>query len=794
MEEVIDPVLNKLQSLMKPATWERRLQKARVRMAIVEAVARLRSEGMTEEEALQHAAPGLAGSTFRRLRLRYEQGGLVALISRSPSGTGPQKLTPVIREVIAALRKADPNIGVEQIASVLHSRFALTLGATNIKRVLREEGLSRLPGGGSKREPVCEELQFAGAVFFQLADQELGCSAGLAETIVELARSVPAPDPDAVLRDEQTGRDDHGHFAAAYNQARAKGDANLGPSWRSVEEKRNETDLRSRKLAREQLDTVQRKVQACLAMPLLTETSRTIQLDDYRGGHGITEFCGHRYTGDTVDRFLRDLKYFGLAGALSEYHAGFWLEHESPGTTGAYIYLDGVSKPLCTSLFTKAGKVSSNGRVMPCLDQALVCTGMGTPLFWQSFSGHGSLVSQTLPLLERLEAVVGKDWMAERLVVIDGEANAVGLFKQFDDKGRLFITILRDNQVPDLDRVEEITAWMPYRNGDEIAEGWVRLNDSNDKKAPYRVRVILIRRRRKGTLTVLVTNAKSEDYGTEVIANAYFRRWPAQELRFRTFNQGTRFKAVHGYGKRLVQNVAVLSKLDELHGRKEKLAGKITKQALVVKAVLQGRTKARRQLNVAKARRNRHDALVAKGMNAPELDRETIQNRIEVTKIERERFATAEKAVKDAEQAVALQQAKLEKLQRVIPELTKEIATLESRREIFQADTELDSIMTTFKLFFVLICEFVVREYFDETRLSLHGFMRQILSLPGTRTIEGKVEHIRIKASPNKEIMQAVELACKQITARGCMRNGRTVRLSVQWADPAQTSVAKRKG
>ena len=116
----------------------------------------------------------------------------------------------------------------------------------------------------------------------------------------------------------------------------------------------------------------------------------------------------------------------------------------------------------------------------------------------------------------------------------------------------------------------------------------------------------------------------------------------------------------------------------------------------------------------------------------------------------------------------------------------REIALLEERREIFQADTELDSLMTTLKLFFALLCEYAARTYFPGLRISLHGFMRQILTLPGTRTIEGRAEHIRIKASPNREIMMAVEAACERINAREIVRNGRTVRLSVQWQEGAQ--------
>lgn len=303
MDVALDPVLISLKGRMKPETWQRRLSKAAEKVEALEAIARLRAEGLTEAEALSKAGPGIASSTYRLWRQKNEQGGLVDLISRRPAGTGPQKLTPVIRQVIAALRRADPQIGVEQIAVVVRAQFDVGLSGTLIKQVLKEVGLNRPSGGGSRHEPVAEELLFAGAAFFQIGELELGCSAGLAETIFELAHEAPAPDPDVELRDERTGRDEHGHFTAAYNQTHLKGEAKLGPAFRSVEETRRETDLRERKLAHEQLETLQRKVQACLALAMLTEAGRTVQLDDYRGGWGIAEFCGIRYSGTTLDRF-----------------------------------------------------------------------------------------------------------------------------------------------------------------------------------------------------------------------------------------------------------------------------------------------------------------------------------------------------------------------------------------------------------------------------------------------------------------------------------------------------------
>lgn len=788
--------LRSLRATLKPETWQARVKSAEEQAAIVEAVASLRSQGLSERAALSQAAPGWHRSTLYGRSRRYKKAGVEGLINKRP-GSVPTKVTSEVRQAICLARRMDPQGPTERIIEAVEAQFGLRLGLSTVLAILKEAGLNRPPGGGARKEPEREELQFAGAVFTQIADQDLGCSAGLAKEIAKLAREAPEPEPDAELRDENAGRGENGQFAPAYNEARAKGDSKLGPAFRSVEEQRQEVDLRKRKLVKESPETVQRKVQAAIALPLLTEAGRTTQLDDYRGGHGIAEFCGVRYTGDTIDRFTRDMKYLGLATPLSEHFAAFWLAHEPRAAdesppAGAGVYLDGMTKALWTRFFTRAGKVSSTGRVMPCLEQIFIHTGTGTPLFWLPFSGTANLATQTMPLIRKIEAIAGEDWSAERLFVIDSGGSAVWLFKDFDDvknggqKKRLFITMLTENQVPDLSKVEDLSPWKPYRDGDEIADGWVWLNDSHDKKAPYRIRVVAIRRRRKATLTVMGTNAPAEEYGAEVVADTYFARWPKQEGRFRTFNQGTKFKAVMGYGKRLVQNVTVLSELDKLHNRKKNLEAAIDKQQKTVRSVRDELTKTRLRLNAAKARRARQDGLVDEAASARKIDRDLLQDRIEVTQAERNRLAKAEDAVREAERLTAAEGARLEKLEQRLPEVTGEIARLEERREIHQNDTELDSLMTMFKLFFALICEFALREYFGGLRMSLNGFMRQVLSLPGTRTIEGKVEHIRIKASPNREIMAAVAAACERINARGVVRNGRTVRLSVQWNAGAQ--------
>ncbi len=774
---------------VSPEVWAHRWLVAKERADLIARVQAEQAGGKSESEALAEVAPDLPHSTYHRWRTNFDRKGVAGLMDQRV-GQDRKKLTPAIEQVIAILRMADPDMPVERIAAAISARMGVEVSLPVIRRVLAAEGLNR-PRGRKVGKPNAQELHFAGGILFQLADEELGWSRAMTETIVELRSALSEP---AETAPEEDGRDAGGRFTAAYNQAHCKGEAALGPAFRSIEEKRKETNPASRRAAQDSPETILRKVRALLALPLLTDTNRCISLNDYRGGWGVAEFAGGLYRGETLDRCMRDLKYLGADEALRERHATFWMEHAPVGSegtpAGVCVYVDGVSKPLWTSHFAKSGKVSSTGRVMPCVDQVLVHTGMGTPIFWQSFPGHASLVTQTLPLLKRLEGIVGNDWVADKLVIIDGEGHAAGLFKQFGD--RHFVTMLRGTAIRKEEDVHDLGPWQPFREGDEIAEGWADLPDSHAPNEPYRARIVLVRRKSARSFHALASSAPKEDYDADFLAKAYFRRWPAQELRFRDFNQSVGFKRIHGYGKRLVQNVTVLTELDRLQNQRNRLKERLGKLRMQAATTREALIKARRTCNAAKARRARQDGLVKAELEAPNLDRSTLETRINVTQAERDRLAEAQTRVEEVETQLQKQENEIQKAESRLPELDREIAKLESRKEIYQPDTALDSIATTFKLGFALLCEHLILTYFAGMPISLHGLMHRVLSLPGTRTITGKVEHIRIRASRDRELMLAVEAACARVNERKIVRNGRTIKLSVDWTELSHLSGSKR--
>ena len=595
-----------------------------------------------------------------------------------------------------------------------------------------------------------------------------------AQVVAEAVVPEPRPEPEGA-------RDKRGRFRAPYNELNIKRESDLGPAFRSVEEKRGEVDLGARRLAGESLATITRKNQALLALPFLTDNGRSVQVDDFRAQRGIVEVCGTGYLGETLERFLRDAKYLALSDALLDFHAKFWLEHgprveDGEAPAAFFLYIDASNKPLWTRHFGKAGKVSSNGRVMPCLDQVLVHTGTGTPIYLKTFSGHASLVTQAPSVLADVEAKVGTGWTVGKIVVIDAEGCAVAFLRALKESKRDFITLVKPSRVPELDAFQDLSAFEPYRREDEIAEGRLVLTGSG---GPYEVRVVLVRRTRAGQLTVLATSVPRDEMPATAIADGYFARWPRQELRFKTFTGAADFKGVKGYGKQRVENVAVVTELEKLVARKTTVEGRITRQQVVVAEATAALTRAKRALNTAKARRKRGDGLVEDALLVKTPNPISVWNRVDALKAERDRLPAAAARVEQATTDLDAAKAKLEGLVASLTAIAKRQGELDSRRTIYRSDVELDQIATVYKLGFALLAETAMRDFFGGVRMSVETFTRQILHLPATKCTYKHEVVIQFACPPDKAVRAALEDACKRVNDLQLSRDGRALRLGV---------------
>jgi len=101
------------------------------------------------------------------------------------------------------------------------------------------------------------------------------------------------------------------------------------------------------------------------------------------------------------------------------------------------------------------------------------------------------------------------------------------------------------------------------------------------------------------------------------------------------------------------------------------------------------------------------------------------------------------------------------------------------RTEIFTIDTELDEVLTAFKLTFLNLCRHLQRHYLD-TKMETETLIAHVLTLPGQRVLTRSTETIQIwRQSRERRHMEAVQRACERLTAKGLVRDKRRVRFEV---------------
>src|SRR5207249_2708695 len=102
---------------------------------------------------------------------------------------------------------------------------------------------------------------------------------------------------------------------------------------------------------------LERKCLGILAFPLITLNGGT-RSANVPLGNALEHFCGFNYQHHTLDKFLRELKYLGLAEDLLRDQVGFWQEHwrklgESSELPFLCYYVDGA-------VVAKAGKTEQS--------------------------------------------------------------------------------------------------------------------------------------------------------------------------------------------------------------------------------------------------------------------------------------------------------------------------------------------------------------------------------------------------------------------------------------------------
>ena len=472
-----------------------------------------------------------------------------------------------VQIAICTMRRVNPAVNVDVIAAHVAKHHAFITSETVVKRVLREHGLARRSGPATHGESDGEkQLELGGMKLVEAALVETGYLKALATAVQEQVAEIPLL--ELAVPVDNSERDECSRFLPSYNERYRKGcDDAIGPGFASVESKRKGLDPQRLHISGASFEVIEQKMLALMTSHILGGG----RWDGIRVARGalLEELCGFAYMPSTLDLFSRELKYVGVSSTLWEVHARIWFKqtaHWGDQGNAVVLYVDGTNKPVWTDLFSQSSKVTSVGKVMPALETVSFHSGYGVPLWMVTHSGRTPLVNAVPKMLDQLRDINDGEEIG-RIVVIDAEGNSVAFLKGLEQgpERRAWVTRLKPELV-ESKRIFNRTNYQAYRDGDRVRIGLVDLNDPNDPEKPFRIRVVEIERRTKGTVTYLGASVLLEEreWKAAAIADLYFDRWPKQEASFRAVNQALGFKQVHGYGKQLVDNVTVVTKLDKL--------------------------------------------------------------------------------------------------------------------------------------------------------------------------------------------------------------------------------------
>jgi hypothetical protein len=406
-----------------------------------------------------------------------------------------------------------------------------------------------------------------------------------------------------------------------------------------------------------------------------------------------------------------------------------------------------------------------------------------------SHSGHAPLVKAVPPLLEHLDGIFGP-CSAGRIVVIDAEANSVPFLKGLETgtPSRAWVTRLKESWVEGK-RIFNRTNFRPYRNGDRVRMGVADFNDPDSPEGrQFRMRVAEVERRTTRKVTYLGASTKLDirDWKPADVADLYFDRWPAQEANFRAVNQAVGAKDVHGYGKQLVDNVSVVTELDELPKKAAALREQAETQAAEVMTTERLLRDAHKLHRRRERRRETVGRRVAKRMAKGKRLTESLRNMTQETLRLDKDLAKGEVALKRLRRKSESCQRRLARTRVALQANADRQAEIEGQRHIFAHDVELDSLLSLCKVGLVLLVIFVLKEYLAAARMAVDTFLDRVANLPGELRATPDLEILTLDYNErDPEVMGFLASHLDAINAkRLTLRSGKVLRLQIAKPPP----------
>lgn len=463
----------------------------------------------------------------------------------------------------------------------------------------------------------------------------------------------------------------------------------------------------------------------------------------------LTFLCGYNYKDASLDKYLRELKYLQVSEKLvaetAKFWLNFWKERHAEESMFVCYYLDGNTKALWSAERHYKGKVTLLGRVMNCLEHGCIHDGKGHPLYFQTFHGHADLGKSALQMITDLTKLCEDQCSVTRILVRDGGGNSVKTMRAFQESHEYVMTILDKNQGTER-RLKHLGEETHYVYGDAtVIDGRIELPDSSEKSYLYDSRAMIVKWQ-NGRQSVFVTNIPRDLVDASTITKRYFDRWPLQEKRFRDAKSRVNIHRIVGYGKRIEPYETMQEKCAMLRQTIHTLRVNLKEPLEEIEplehelgALYQHERTLHEHSSIQAGKRELRD-----------------EKRDELMQCERQinRCLRKQKRLKQQHKKA------FQKLQ----ECCKEEERIRGKDTVCRLDTELDQIMTCFKLSFVNLCSLFLSQCMNDETFEMLTLFESIFQLDGQAVITEREKLLSLnKNLKEPEFMKKLEAALEKM-------------------------------
>jgi len=626
------------------------------------------NKGMMIAEAFETVGLQISPLTYPRIYKKYKKEGLDGLIDRR-GGKRVEKLTTLIKKYIVSEKRIHERLTAPQIRELILEKFELNVHATSVSSILRDEGLSNRKGRPKKEIEEANEVAIDHAGAFLIKGMLI--HTGFAKIIVNTIET-------------------------RVQKIRKKRKSDL--AWMGV--------LSAGRRA------IGRKIEALVYMPIF-QMERIWHFKTVYPRDGLGALCGTGlpYKYHTMDKFLREISLLDIDKQLSRdlaraYLEVFGLKFET--REEQTFYIDCHKKVLWTKKNVPKGLHATRNKILKCLDVYFIHDCNGVPILPWSRPGDSHLVHELLPIVTELEKAVGEKIV--KLAIFDREGLSLALFYEITERGKKFITILKDNQYDSEEdflfdkssRWESITIeTVKKRKRYKIKDGTkVLINKESNKQ--HEVRAILAKDLSSGEMPVFITNMmKSEEPDAKRIVRAYIKRWD-QENSFKQMKPGLYLDTNHGTKSvAMKENRVIKRKIEKLE---QELSAK-NKTIESAKAFIKNKLESIRKKKAVM--RNKIQQIKAKmksinrkllGEDNPERKKSFLKKYEEIHLKESQTRSYYESVVNKWQLEVNKKRIYIRNKTDEIKAVKDKIARIDRKKPLFEIDTRKDHIMTNMEV------------------------------------------------------------------------------------------------